>query len=338
MNAPERTKVIIHADAGPLEGWGHLRESLEIAKALRTRGADCLLVVPSGSPQASVEAEAEGFDVVKIPAKDWQSGGPPDTLQRLIEAIDASFLVCDLVRVGARYTDSIGSVCSSWAVVTELVEDEVGAINFNIGQSPEYMPLDDAYQNAGRRATRPSIQRVLISYGGSDPRNITTATLEMLRPAIGPSGPLHGVEIVVILGPLFEHTDAVQTVAASYPATVDIVGPLTAAEMALTVAGSDIAITTAGGTMYEFCALGLPSLVVPIVEKHDTNARVLEKRGIVVRANMHDQLTAEEIKDAVVRLAPEQTRAAMSAAAQREIDGKGAARIASRLCDEWGIG
>ena len=44
MSAP----VLVHADAGLREGWGHLRESFEIAKALRERAVDCLMVLPQG--------------------------------------------------------------------------------------------------------------------------------------------------------------------------------------------------------------------------------------------------------------------------------------------------
>jgi spore coat polysaccharide biosynthesis predicted glycosyltransferase SpsG len=331
-----RVKVAVHADAGAEEGWGHLRESLEVAKELRAAGADCLLILPSGTPEATDEAEAEGFDVVKIPAADWQSADAPTRLPRLLATVGAKHLVSDLVSVSESYAIAIRHVCNAWSVITELREDERGDVNFNVGQSPEFMPLDRVYRAAPARATRESVQRILVNYGGSDPRNITAQTLLVLRPAFA-SGALPPVEIVVVLGPLFEQGDTVRAIAASYPTPVEVVGPLTPAEMALTVAGSDIAITTAGGTMYEFCALGLPSIVVPDHDKQVENAKVLSDQGAVIATSQLSALTDEELANAVRGLLSVEARDALSARAQAAIDGKGSVRIADRLRIEWGI-
>ena len=135
MNAPKRVKVIIHADAGPLEGWGHLRESLEIAKALRARGADCLLVLPSGSPQASVEAEAQDFDVVTIPARDWQSGGPPDTLQRLINEF--------VTRDGTDYGSTETPLATRVAQVMRALESGRARVTFDSALQSATIVLDE---------------------------------------------------------------------------------------------------------------------------------------------------------------------------------------------------
>jgi spore coat polysaccharide biosynthesis predicted glycosyltransferase SpsG len=341
MSSPDpeslRVKVIVHADAGPEEGWGHLRESLEVAKELRTAGADCLLVLPSESPRAAEEAEAEGFDVVKIPAADWQSSDPPVRLPRLLQTVGATHLVCNLVHVSEAYAAAIADACEAWAVITELGEDERANVNFNVGQSPDFMPLDRIYRGASPRATRESVQRILISYGGSDPRNVTAQTLLVLRPAFASGELSPKIELVPVLGPLFEHGEAIQAIAASYPASVNVVGPLTPAEMALTVAGSDIALTTAGGTMYEFCALGLPCVVVPDQDKQVANAKVLADLGAIVATSQLSTLTDDELASAVRGLLAVGAREALSTRAQEAIDGRGAERIADRLRIEWGI-
>jgi spore coat polysaccharide biosynthesis predicted glycosyltransferase SpsG len=334
---PVRSKVVVHADAGPEEGWGHLRESLQVAKGLRIAGADCLLVLPSETPLAAEEAKAEGFGVVKIPALDWQSDDRPVKLARLLETVRATHVVCDLVSVSEGYASAVETVCDAWAVITELREDERGDVNFNVGQSPEFMPLDRSYRSAAARVTRESVRRILISYGGSDPRNVTAQTLELLRPAFAAKTLPPAIEVLAVLGPLFDHADAVRTIAASYPVPVDVVGPLVPAEMALTVAGSDIAVTTAGGTMYEFCALGLPCVVVPDQAKQIANARVLADRGAVIATSPVATLGGDELADALHGLLSFEVRKKLSARAQREIDGKGAERIANRLIVEWGI-
>lgn len=331
------TTVLIHADAGPKEGWGHLREALAVAKALRTSTTTCTFILPTESPDAAVEAEAEGFAVIKMPAIDWQSIEPSDQLIHLLEKPETPFLVCDLVRVSPGYAASVSNLCDSWAIVTELREDERADVNFNVSQSPQYMPLGPEYRRVAKRQTRSTVRRILINYGGSDPRNITSQTLEMLRPALTSGALPRDVGFIVVLGLLFEHADAVREVASSYPVPVEIVGPLSASEMVVEATRSDIAITTAGGTMYEFCALGLPCIIVPDHDKQQANAKVLADRGAVSMTSKLATLSNDELASAVRELLPMEPRQTMTDRAQEEIDGLGAERIAARLRQEWGI-
>jgi UDP-2,4-diacetamido-2,4,6-trideoxy-beta-L-altropyranose hydrolase len=326
--------VIVHADAGLKEGWGHLRESFEIAKALRVRGVECLVVVPAEFPEAADEASKLGFAVAPLPASDWQAGGEPAQLLRLIGSSGARHLVCDLLKVEPAYAKGVGPAVEGWAVATELPEDEVGTLNFNNSLRPEHFPLGEGYRGAVARTVRGDVSQVLVCYGGADSQNVTGHTLELLRASVASEN----LRIVAVLGPLFGDEPAVRATVADYPVPVEVLGPLTPHELAQVAVESDIAITTSGGTMYEFCSLGLPCIVVPILAKHETNARVLEERGAVVRTSIHDKLTDAELTDAVRRLQPEAARQAIATAAQREIDGMGAVRIAERLCEEWGIG
>ncbi|MDA1173779.1 MAG: glycosyltransferase [Chloroflexi bacterium] len=331
------TTVLIHADAGSTEGWGHLREALAVAKALRTSTTTCKFILPTESPEAAIEAEAEGFAVVKMPAVDWQSIEPSGQLIDLLAKPDTSFLVCDLVRVSPGYAALAGNLCDSWAIVTELREDERADVNFNVSQSPQYMPLGPEYRRAAKRQTRSRVRRILINYGGSDPRNITCQTLEMLRPAMTSGELPSDVSFAVVLGPLFAHSDAVSEMASSYPVPVEITGPLAPSEMLVAVAQSDIAISTAGGTMYEFCALGLPCIIVPVLDKHQANAKVLAGRGAVSMTSKLATLSNNELASAIRELLPAGPRETMTNRAQDEIDGQGAERIADRLRQEWGI-
>jgi spore coat polysaccharide biosynthesis predicted glycosyltransferase SpsG len=282
---------LVHADAGQFEGWGHLRESLEVAKALRQRGVKSLVVVPAGVPGAAAEAENDGFDVAEVPPSDWQAGEAPIRVSNLLATRGIRYALCDLVKVPGAYARSMDASTKNWACITELPEDEVAPLNINISTSPEYVPMGGSFRGAHKHQINPTIRQVLICYGGSDPRNVTGKTLEWLRPSIA-NGTLAGeVRIKAILGPLFAHAEEVRSAARDYPVPVHVCGPLSPRELAQIALDSDIAVTTSGGTMYEFSALGLPSIVVPILPKHVVNARVLEERGVVVRTRLYDEVT-----------------------------------------------
>ena len=269
---------------------------------------------------------------------DWQAGAPPKGLLALIESSRARFLICNLLKVEPAYAEAVQVAVDGWAVITELIDDEVATLNFNNSLQPEYIPLGASYRNVARRLVRPEVGQVLISYGGSDPQNVTGKTLRLLKTPFTNGFLPANTRVVAVLGPLFRNTSDVKAAVAGYPLTVDVVGPLSPGELAQVALNSDIAITTSGGTMYEFCSLGLPSVVVPILNKHEANARVLEERGAVVRTSIHHRLTETELTGAVARVSPLATRQAMAVQAQKEIDGMGAVRIAERVCAEWRLG
>jgi spore coat polysaccharide biosynthesis predicted glycosyltransferase SpsG len=329
--------IFIHADAGTLEGWGHLRESLEVARALRDRGGHCVLVLPEGVPAAQEEARASGFEVIAIPISDWQENQSPEQILRVLESDPRAALVSDLVKLTPAYGNAIIESNHRWATITELVEDELAPINFNISKSPEYVPLSAPYRQASVHVIQDRVRQVLVCFGGSDPLNVTGKALEWIRTAIE-NGSLPSVcRIVVVLGPLFADHESVCATAAGYPVEVDLRMSLTPSELAHAASESDIAITTSGGTMYEFCALGVPCVVVPVLPKHISNAKVLEERQVILLTRQLDHVNVEEFTRSIDHISSGPMRARISLAAQREIDGMGASRIADHLAKEWGV-
>jgi spore coat polysaccharide biosynthesis predicted glycosyltransferase SpsG len=328
---------MIHADAGPFEGWGHLRESIEIARALRDRGTQCLLALPSEQPEAQREVQDAGFAVALVPASDWQQGSFPARLMAVVEEQYATMVISDLVHVNAGYAQAMDQAKIKWATVTEIADEEVANINFNLCTSPEYVPLNSSYRKPASHVVRDNIRQILICYGGSDPRNVTGKTLNWLRAGLDTKELDASISVVVVLGPLFTEAETILKQANEFPVDVVVRESILPAELADAAALSDIAITTSGGTMYEFSALGLPCVVVPILPKHVINAQVLERRGVVLRTDLHDRISALDLISAIQQLGPREKRAAMSYAAQHEIDGMGAARIADRLAEEWGL-
>lgn len=97
----------------------------------------------------------------------------------------------------------------------------------------------------------------------------------------------------------------------------DVVGPMTRA---------DIAISGAGVTASELCALGVPAVLVVVADNQRPIADALAGCGAAVVALPDDAV------EAVVRLAADASaRRAMVAAGQSLVDGRGALRVVARL-------
>ena len=326
--------MVLHADVGRESGWGHFGECLTLAAALRRLRVEPAFLIPTREPAAARVLRSEGYRFHTAPRAWWQRRDRV-SLDRLFDRAAGSLVVADLVTLTADYARVAKKRTAGLAVITEHVAEERGALNFNISLCPELMPLHQVYQRPPQRRIKHAVGRVLVCFGGSDPKNCTGLTLEMLRQGFERSLLPRTFRIDVVCGPLFKHARAIRAMIASYPVPVSVIGPLTPAMLARRARAADLAITTGGGTMYEFCATGLPSIVVPVLDKMTANAGVLAKRGAVVVTARADRLASEGLVDAVRSLLAPPARRRIAAAARSTVDGGGADRMAAGLVKRW---
>lgn len=173
-----------------------------------------------------------------------------------------------------------------------------------------------------RRRT-PERQQLLITMGGVDKDNVTGQVLNVLAD----SQSFEHLAITVVLGPQAPWRQAVQDQARHmpWPTRVRIGVP----DMAALMAQSDLAIGAAGGTAWERCCLGLPSVVLVLAANQQAGAMALQRTGAAVAVeNIRQigpalqQLLAE---DGIDRLRH------MSEAAARVTDGQGLATVLAEL-------
>ncbi len=330
-----RSEILLHADVGQQEGWGHFRECLAVARALERRGIKAGFLIPSESQAAQGCVEQQGYPLYTLPALSWQNSKASQEILGLIDEKKPPFLIANLVEVSSEYAKVMSRATQGWAVITEHTDQEWAPVNFNISVNPELIPLDEAFCDSPVRVVREDVRELLICFGGTDPKNICGLVLEMLRQGFETGTLPNEIEVTAVLGPLFRHVAVVQTMKDTYPVKLDVIGPLDSKELAEVATRADLAITTGGDTMYEFCALGLPSIVVPVLEKMEANAKVLSEKGAVWQTARADRLTLQELNGALNRLLDSRYRHAMAGAAQNAVDGQGAERIVARLVEEW---
>jgi RimJ/RimL family protein N-acetyltransferase len=96
--------------------------------------------------------------------------------------------------------------------------------------------------------------------------------------------------------------------------------------MAAVMGRVDVAVSAAGSTAWELCALGVPSLLIVVSPNQAGVADALDRAGAAVRT------TLEEVRrDVASLLADEPRRAAISARARTMADGWGARRVVAAL-------
>lgn len=326
-------RVIFHADAGRDEGLGHLRECLSVADVLKASGVQAEFILPQESESAQQDAATRGYNVHGIPASDWQHG-KAEKLAGLISAKPTG-VVANLFVCGTSYAQTLNAAAVTWATITEHSHEELAPLNFNICLRPELMPVADVWRDVDRREAGGLAGNVLICFGGSDPKNATGLVLEFLRQGLERGTVAQDFCLHVVIGPFFEHGAAIRGLAASYPRHINVQGPLTPAALCLLARSMDIAVTTGGGTMYEFSAIGLPCIIIPILDKMAANAAPLAEYGAVIATRRIDYITADDFIEVFNRLMGADERAQLSRLGREVIDGRGAERIAHELIKKW---
>jgi len=124
-----------------------------------------------------------------------------------------------------------------------------------------------------RRASNPTLQRLLVTMGGVDKDNATNQVLQSLQQ----TGLPERTEIVVVMGPHAPWLQAVQAQAAKMPWPTSVL--VNVDNMAELMAESDLAIGAAGTTAWERCCLGLPCIMVVLADNQLLIADQLSQVG-----------------------------------------------------------
>ena len=135
-----------------------------------------------------------------------------------------------------------------------------------------------------RRREVAELKHIMISMGGVDAEDATSAVLECL-------GTIRSTtirEVSVIMGRHAPHLDRVRTVASKHSLPVEVAVDVT--DMAERMTRADLAVGGAGVTAWERCALGLPSIAVVLADNQREGARALNEAGAALVVSGQSQM------------------------------------------------
>jgi len=148
---------------------------------------------------------------------------------------------------------------------------------------PEFAALRE--QSLARRQSSSQLRRLLITMGGVDKDNVTCKVLAALQSCKLPAD----MRVSVVMGPHAPWLAQVQAQAAQMPWLSEVL--VAVDNMAQLMAASDLAIGAAGGTAWERCSLGLPSILLVLAQNQLLGAMALEKAGAAVVIQTYKEMT-----------------------------------------------
>ncbi len=335
--------VLFRVDAGPGIGLGHLQRCLSLAMALGSDDVGCAFLTNRNRDAESRTIEL-GFDAVAA------GGGPTgssEDLQRTLsvaEEIGCRAVVVDSYNVDSDYVMSLRRAGLLVACVDDLNQHPfpahivtnggahatglkylsgTGDTTYLLG--PEFALLGPEYGRPTNRTGDGTVENVLVTLGGSDPRLLMPGLLSMLDDVTG------SFQVTAIIGPFFGNRAKVEASARSSRRAVRLVcDPPSMRDHQLE---ADMAISAGGQTLYELAATGTPAVALQMVANQRESLEALEAGGVVRHAGfVEEPALLGKIADEVTKLLSDpEAREKMSLAGRTCVDGAGASRVAAEI-------
>lgn len=366
-------RLVFRTDASFEIGTGHVMRCLALAQALRTEGADCRFICRALPGNLIARIIDFGFGVTPLPLGEsigefktqdteslpahaaWLGGNwraDADGTATILQTLHPDWLVVDHYALDRAWEREVGSLCNNLMVIDDLVDrphecdllldqtlgraegDYAGLVpqrcivlagtRFALLR-PEFSALRE---HSLRRRAAGVLRKILISMGGVDQLNATGGVLQALAHCRLPQD----CRLTVLMGAQAPWLDEVRSQAAALPWRCDLV--VDAPNVAELIADCDLAIGAAGGSAWERCVLGVPSLLVITAHNQQGVARSLERVGA---AKVLGDI--ESIVIALPRVMAgmgSEVLADMSRAASEACDGRGAERVTCVL-RQWNV-
>lgn len=340
--------LLIRADASVAMGTGHVMRCLALAQAWQDEGGSCVFVMAESTPAIEARLSRESILVERL-FVEAASAEDAQRIAQIAQRNESRWVVIDGYHFGSCYQAAVKRSAGNSKLL--FLDDNGHAehyyADFVLNQNahanedfyfnrepytrlllgPRYALLRREFQAWAewKRSIRPVGDRILIVAGGSDPHDLTRQIIEALEDVRE-----FRMEIIVVVGGSNPHLTAIEDAAAGSRHGIQLCAD--AEDMPALMAWADLAVSAAGTVCWEFCALALPALVIPIVSNQIAAANSLEHLGAARLFAAGAKLSSPELARAVVNLinSPGE-RSSLSQRARRLVDTGGAARVAAML-------
>ena len=359
-------KVAFRTDASLQIGTGHVMRCLTLADALRERGAKSSficrphaghlldLIQQRGHTAKALAPADDAFTATADPTHakwlgtDWASDAA-QTQQALGDQV-VDWVVVDHYALDRLWEQTLRPHTRRIMVIDDLADrphDCDLLLDQNLGRQtqdysslissqtqtligPSYALLRPEFaqwrERSLQRREPPWLTKLLITMGGVDSDNVTGGVLDALCNCDLPAD----LRITVVMGPMAPWLAQVKAQATAMPRPTQVLAGIS--NMAQLMAESDLCIGAAGGSAWERCALGLPTLLLILAANQHSGAMALQSHEAAWIAADAQQLMAQmsSLFNKEMQTAELQK---MSQAAAKLTTGNGASQVVELLLD-----
>ena len=360
-------KVLFRVDASVDIGTGHAMRCLALARELRRNNVSSFFVMRRHAGNLIDRLRDDGFDVHTLecepseisvtsrssPQSGWLGGSwRSDCIAAIQRAlvVRARWVIVDHYDIDSRWEQEVSKAGFKVLVIDDLADRPHFAhalLDQTFGREvQDYQPLVPSFtrlllgtsyallrpefarardRSLSRRAQPLGRLRLLLTMGGIDKGNVTKQILLTLK--------TFDREIVdhidVLMGSGAPHLTEIQLLATTMPVPVSV--HVDATDVADLMASADVAIGAAGGTAWERCCLGLPTIMLVLAENQALIAETLARAQAVAVIDSVEEV-AQKLPALLHKLMADQHyRIKMSRNASALLDGLGLRRVVNIL-------
>ena len=328
-------KVVLRADASRSRGSGHVMRCLTLAEALVARGHIVhLAVTMEGIPWLTAAVAATGLPLLEV--------APNELSADAVLSVDPDWVVVDSYELPAEEISSLNLRVPVLAIVDGELRSIVASLYLeqNLGSDE----LDLAIPSGGRllaggkyalirdavlRERRPDpwalsgTPRVVAVLGGTDPLGMIVPVATQLASLSVPT------ELTLVAAAEW-HEEVARVMAARPDAR--IVPP--SSGVASLLGAADVVVSAAGTSAWEICTLGLPSVLIAVVDNQTGSLHRMTAEGLVLGIDLtvDGQPGIEHLGGMIELLCTdESTRRSLSRRATALFDGLGKGRVVEAM-------
>lgn len=345
----KKKQLFIRADANKKIGLGHVMRCLTIAEAAEKNGIKTVFLLADDGAETLLKERGQAYRILHTDFADMEGELPSlfeVILSDLLDEIDENIFLLDSYQITEAYVESLKEWLSRQNIRLALMEDygsipyEVDTIiNYNIYGVDfsyeknaskallgcKYMPLRPVFIGQNYEV-RERVQHVLVTTGGSDSYKIAVELVRQLSQK-------QELFIHVVCG---RFSDSREELLQMEQQKENIKVHIDVKEMWKLMAECDMAVSAAGTTLYELCAIGVPTICFSFADN-----QILPGNAFAKYTPMYYAGDYEKDKEAMFRTILEKTkalcmmsqkeRAKISKQLKEVVDGKGAERIITEI-------
>lgn len=336
--------LLIRADDSPAIGAGHVMRCLALAQEWQRRGGRAVFLQAEGSAAFRQRLVTEKIDSAAIDAVPGSSEDASLTIERA-RALGATWLVADGYRLGATWQAAIKAgglrllmlddreipgPFSAEIILNQNVANcgphyatQAPGAKLLLGPRHALLRREFLSWTGWRRTIPERASKVLVTFGGGDPDNVTAKAIEALAG-------IEGIEVTVVIGSGNPHRPALEALIARSSVSMRL--EVNSTRMPELMAWADVAISAAGSTSWEMAFMGLPALLCVVAPNQTDIAAVLAAEGAALNLGTHEALVSHLLVARLQALLTDAaTRRRMSEHGRRLVDGHGPARVVAAL-------
>ena len=325
--------IVFRADASSTIGGGHIYRCLTLAHAIKRQIAEqkssqtteqnIIFVCHLSQGHMVAMIETQGFDVLTV-EQPLSAAEMRKTLIKLQQHHIIDWLIIDHYQINVHYEKQLKPLVKNLMVIDDLANRAHHCdllFDQSLNRHPsDYQPwltnnecgiicgsqfalLREEFSQLKpmaklMRQNFRVINKVLIAISATDPENISGQIIEKLaKLPIGCTS--KNWQYTLIITSKAKHLEHLKNQIGRSPLTIEL--KLDVDNMAEQILKHDIAIAAAGGSMLERCAMGLPSIIIGVVDNQNHIIQALKNANVALAIMDKSELT-DKLNDTMIEL------------------------------------